>query len=224
MKSVAITCFSDVLCIWAYIAQPRIELLKRTHGEAIALETRFCSVFGDTARKIRTDWKDRGDYQGFNAHLRHAAESFPEIPLHQDIWLTVRPATSTSAHLFLTAMRRSEISGRLPGGITASACLAFRRAFFEHALDIARLDVQRDICRQLGADPSAINGQIEDGSAFAALASDYKDADLMGIQGSPTFVLNSGRQKLYGNVGYRILEANVQELLREPKEGQASWC
>ena len=46
----------------------------------------------------------------------------------------------------------------------------------------------------------------------------------MRVQGSPTFVLNDGRQKLYGNVGFRIIEANIQELLREPKPDQASWC
>ncbi len=32
-----------------------------------------------------------------------------------------------------------------------------------------------------------------------------------------------GRQKLYGNLGYRIIEANVQEILSRP-EHQASWC
>jgi len=224
MKAVALTCFSDVLCIWAYIAQPRIELLKKTYGDAVALDARFCSVFGDALRKIRTDWKEKGEYQGFNAHLRQAAEAFPEIPLHRDIWLTVRPPSSMGPHLFLTAMRCAESEGRLPVGTAGIATLAFRRAFFEEGLDIACLDIQHDICRQLGVDAAAVTARIEDGSAFAALATDYKDAEGMGIQGSPTFVLNSGRQKLYGNVGYRILEANVHELVREPKEGQASWC
>ena len=46
----------------------------------------------------------------------------------------------------------------------------------------------------------------------------------MRLQGSPSFVLNDGRQKLYGNVGFRILEANIQELLRPPTPTQASWC
>jgi hypothetical protein len=36
--------------------------------------------------------------------------------------------------------------------------------------------------------------------------------------------LNDGRQKLYGNVGFRIIEANIQELLRAPVGDQASWC
>jgi hypothetical protein len=35
--------------------------------------------------------------------------------------------------------------------------------------------------------------------------------------------MNEGRQKLYGNVGYRILDANVRELWERP-QAQASWC
>ena len=41
---------------------------------------------------------------------------------------------------------------------------------------------------------------------------------------SPTFIMNEGRQKLFGNVGYRGLEANVGELLRSAPEDEASWC
>ena len=31
-------------------------------------------------------------------------------------------------------------------------------------------------------------------------------------------------QKLYGNVGFRLMEANIQELLRAPGTDEASWC
>ena len=46
----------------------------------------------------------------------------------------------------------------------------------------------------------------------------------MRIEGSPSLVLNQGRQKLYGNVGFRIIEANILELLRQPRADDASWC
>ncbi len=45
----------------------------------------------------------------------------------------------------------------------------------------------------------------------------------LGLKGSPSLVMNNGRQVLYGNVGYRIINANVKELLKRP-DSEASWC
>ncbi len=64
--------------------------------------------------------------------------------------------------------------------------------------------------------------RIDDGSAYAALTDDYQERERLGVSGSPTFVLNEGRQRLYGNVGYRVIEANVQELLHDARAGEAS--
>jgi predicted DsbA family dithiol-disulfide isomerase len=47
-----------------------------------------------------------------------------------------------------------------------------------------------------------------------------KDQD---VRSSPTLLFNEGRQRLSGNVGYRIIEANVRELLDRPIV-QHSWC
>jgi hypothetical protein len=40
---------------------------------------------------------------------------------------------------------------------------------------------------------------------------------------SPTLIFNEGRQRLNGNVGYRVIEANIRELLHNPS-GELSWC
>lgn len=127
-------------------------------------------------------------------------------------------------HLFLKAVGLAEAGGACPAGAFERTSRALRQAFFRDARDIARVDVQREVGREAGVEPGAVEAFIADGRAFAALASDYQDAEVMGVSGSPSFVLNEGRQKLYGNVGYRILDANIQELLRAPNADQASWC
>ena len=76
---------------------------------------------------------------------------------------------------------------------------------------------------QVGLPRVLIEEQLTNGEAMAALCSDLELRDTHRLEGSPTYLLNSGRQKLYGNVGYRIIEANVLELLEQP-QGQASWC
>lgn len=101
---------------------------------------------------------------------------------------------------------------------------AFRCGFFRDCRDIARWDAQCELAEALGVDISANEKSFHDGTAFARSAADYQDADKMRIEGSPSFVLNAGRQKLYGNVGFRIIEANIQKLLRAPGADQTSWC
>ena len=64
---------------------------------------------------------------------------------------------------------------------------------------------------------------LQNGSAMAALSGDLRSAQELAVKGSPTWVLNDGRQILYGNVGYRILGANIEELLKHPA-AEASWC
>lgn len=229
MSSVEVTYFSDVLCVWAYISQARVDAVKDKFGDTVRIRHQFCSVFGDTARKIATNWKNKGEYSGFNAHLRQVAARFPHIDIHPDVWLKTRPLTSTSPHLFMTAIQQWERDLETAGNqssefIFDKVLWALRCGFFRDCRDIARLDVQCEIAEALGADIGAIEQYIRNGRAFAGLDADYHDADRNRIEGSPSFVLNEGRQKLYGNIGFRLIEANIQELLRTPQTEGASWC
>jgi predicted DsbA family dithiol-disulfide isomerase len=226
MSVVEVTYFSDVLCIWAYASQARIEAVKIKFGRDVQIKHQFCSVFGDTARKITSTWNNKGGYAGFNSHSREVAERFPHIEVHPEIWLKTRPPTSTSAHLFMKALQQCD---REAGPVSSESIFdqvlwAFRCAFFKDCRDIARWDVQSEIAQSFGANIVAIKQYIDNGIAFASLAADYHDADKMRIEGSPSFVLNEGRQKLYGNIGFRLIEANIQELLRSPRADEASWC
>ncbi|HJX09348.1 MAG TPA: hypothetical protein VJ733_02475, partial [Candidatus Binatia bacterium] len=144
--------------------------------------------------------------------------------------LKTRPPTSASAHLFLAAVQHWEQERGREGESGSATSIfdkvmwAFRCGYFRDCRDIARWDVQCELAEALGVDIGAIEKCIHEGTAFARLTTDYQDADKMRIEGSPSFVLNDGRQKLYGNVGFRIIEANIQELLRTPAGDQASWC
>ena len=229
MSLVKITYFSDVLCIWAYISQARIDAVREKFVESVRIDYRFCSVFGDTAQKIGVGWKDKGGYRGFNEHLRELARRFPHIEVHPEVWLKTRPASSASAHLFLKAIQECAPESGAPTGPAAPAVFdkvawAFRRAFFRDCRDISRWDTQCEIAGALGTDIDAIERCIHSGVAFARLAADYQDADKMRIEGSPSFVLNEGRQKFYGNVGFHLMDANIQELLRATSPDEASWC
>lgn len=229
MRTIEITYFSDVLCIWAYVAQARIDAVKEKFGDTIQIKHRFCSVFGDTARKIPSSWGKQDGYEKFNAHLRKVGDQFPHLDLHPQIWLSTRPPTSASTHLFLKAVQQWEdetwtVKSHSSDSIFNQAVWEFRCGFFRDSQDIARWNIQCEIAEKIGIDIVAIERHIHNGTAFASLTADYQAAEKMRIEGSPSFVLNEGRQKLYGNVGFRLMEANIQELLRTPRSDEASWC
>jgi predicted DsbA family dithiol-disulfide isomerase len=101
--------------------------------------------------------------------------------------------------------------------------LAVRRAFFVDALDIGRKGVLLEISNDAGLDDEALQSVLDSGEAIAALQADYEQAKKQSIKGSPSWMLNNGRQILYGNVGYRLISANIEELVKHPQD-EASWC
>jgi predicted DsbA family dithiol-disulfide isomerase len=90
--------------------------------------------------------------------------------------------------------------------------------------DISDWKVHNEIADRLGIDYGMVDEKIRSSEAVAQLAVDYDLSQKHRVEGSPTFIMNDGRQKLFGNVGYRLIEANVQELLRSPSDEEASWC
>jgi len=216
---VTIAYFSDILCIWAYVAQIRLDEIGNQFRDDVETSYRFCSVFGNAADKISRAWADKGGFEGFNRHLKEIGHQFGHIEVHPDVWLATRPASSDSAHLFIKAMQLLETDGAIgPTALGGAASVEFiwrlRCAFFRECRDVSTRQVQRDIADQIGIRPDLVEARIDSGAAFAALAADRQE----------TFVLNEGRQKLYGNLGYRVIEANVRELLRTPRAGEMSWC
>ena len=99
-----------------------------------------------------------------------------------------------------------------------------RSAFFERCLDIGSWSVLRDILEVAAVSVNDVREAIDSGVAFADLEADHRDQQLLMVQGSPTYILDNGRQKLFGNVGYGVIEANIVELIQSPVAGAASWC
>ncbi len=75
MAPVRISYYSDVLCIWAYAAQRRLEQLVQKFGDEISIDAHFCSVFPDAWGKIEDKWKARGGFEGFNRHTNEVVVS-----------------------------------------------------------------------------------------------------------------------------------------------------
>ena len=232
-RPVQIEYFSDVLCVWAYGAQARVDELQRTFAPATEVRYRFIPLFAAAHARVLGTWGQEDGFDRFNRKLHEIVSGWQHAQVHQDVWRTVRPASSTTAHVFLKAVQMLERAGDLsPEPQSAFAGRSrfeetlwrVRKAFFAEARDISRRSELAAIAGQLELPLAHIDELVDNGEAHAELHLDREAQDRYHVAGSPTFVLDEGRQHLYGNVGYRVIEANVRELLRDPQYGQASWC
>jgi len=230
-KPVHLAYFSDMLCVWAYASQIRLDELKQNLGDKVCIHHHFISVFGCSDQRIGEGWADRGGYDGFCANVCQVGSQFPHISVNPEVWSRCRPKTSCTSHIFVKAAHLLETHQLIPSDVdplynrtpVEELMWRIRLAFFHDAKDIGRFSVLYGIAEQMKLPIADLEALINDGSALAALQRDMEFRELQKLDGSPTYVLNNGRQKLYGNVGYRVIEANVLELLERP-DLQASWC
>ncbi len=225
MEPIQILYFSDVLCIWAYIAQIRLDELKTTFDDKVSIDHHFVSIFGNAHEKLELRWRDRGGLRGYSDHVRESAEKFNHISIHPDIWTQATPPSSTSAHLFLHAIQLLEHKSLIDrsDGMFEKAIAAFREEFFTKLANISDRKVQFEIAEELRLPIAVIQAQIDSGEAYAQLSKDFELVKEHTVTVSPTLIFNEGRQRLNGNVGYRVIEANIRELINN-LPGEQSWC
>jgi predicted DsbA family dithiol-disulfide isomerase len=223
MKKIHITHYSDILCIWAYVSQIRINELIDNFGNNIDLEFLFFSVFGNAVEKIETQWKSKGGRCAYNQHIHEVANQFGHLTVHPDVWLKDAPVSSLPCHLYLCAAQLAESYDKLECGAFTELAWQMRKSFFSEGKDISNVAIIREIIEEKGLPLSELESSITNGKAYAVLSKHMQRSLDSLVRASPTLTFNEERQRLTGNVGYRIIEANVRELLECP-EAQQTWC
>lgn len=225
MDKVRIEHFSDILCVWAYVSQIRVNELKQHFGQQVEMDYHFVHVFGHAHQKLQAQWGKRGGARAYADHVKGVVAQFGHVPLDGEIWVRNAPRSSLPAHLFLCALKllEPEVLGEDGASAFERAAWAVREAFFRDRVDISRRDELLKIAENLKLPVGKIEENLENGAAHALLSEDITLARDKSIRASPTLLFNEGRQVLTGNVGYRVIEANVRELLRAPAD-QSSWC
>lgn len=209
--------FTDVLCVWALINERRLAQLQQDYSSEIEIRHHYVEIFASVAEKMASQWQPKGGYGGFRQHVHQAAEQF-ELRVHSSIWQTCKPTSSAPAHLYGKAFQTAfDYEAELRW------LSAVRQAFFMDGRDISQRAVLDEIVNEQGGELDQIKVQIDSGAAIAALMLDRKICESWKIKGSPSLVMNQGRQILFGNVGYGIIRANIEELLQD-NSSRASWC
>ena len=213
-------CFIDTLCVFCYVGDQRFVQLRADFAASVRLSLHFISVYGDVRRRMDRSGKSDAEY---GAQARDIGDRFPHVTVHPDVFRKRIPTSSTPSHLYLRAVKLLEDRGEVGPGSFLRMTWEVQQAYFRDLVDTSQQQELDAIAERLAIPVDAVRTEIASGRAFAELAHDAELQRTYQVKVSPTLVLNEGRQLLNGNVGYRVIEANLRELLNKPHD-EMSWC
>lgn len=204
--------WSDPLCIWALVAQEKLDRLLDEHGPRLDVDYRVVPVFGSVAwRFAHGPWAE-GGVEGRCTVTRRVAEKSGRGDVSGACWRVAMPASSWAPATAIKAVFAAH--DELGADAGPHYQRALREAFFVGERDIALRAVQLEVAEQLGLARAPIEARLDDGSALAAVCEDHAEKERLKLQGSPTYVFDGGRAILYGDVAFGVLHATVEELVR----------
>lgn len=205
--------WSDPLCIWAFVAQPRLEAVLSRHGVRLALEHHIVPVFGSVPQRFRHGAWAREGPEGRAAATRRVARMHGREDISGDVWTDDAPASSWSSAAAVKAVGLLEAQEQARPGAMADYLLGMRQAFFVRNRNVSRRGEQLALAEAAGLDVTALEAALDDGRGAAALFEDHALRDAQHIVGSPTWVFDGGRAKLYGNFAEDLLHETVRTLV-----------
>lgn len=213
MSTIPITYWTDPLCIWAFVAQPRLDSIESEFEARVAVQHRIVPIFGSLPWRFdEGPWSAGGVEARVAATARVAAQHGFE-GVTGAVWRDDTPASSWAPSMAIKAAFALEAQGGTEAGAAAAYQWALRRAFFEANVNIARRAAQLEVAEVVGLPRGPLEARLDDGSALAEVWRDHHDREASMIAGSPTWVFDGGRAKLYGNVDFGVLHATVEQLL-----------
>lgn len=204
--------WSDPLCIWALVAQQKLDRVLAELGEHVRVDYRIVPVFGSVPwRFAHGSWSKDG-VDGRVIATRHIAEQSGRTDVSGECWRRAMPSSSWApAAAIKGVFALDDGRGEEAGPIYQRA---LRERFFVGEANIALRSVQLEVAEALSLPRAPIERRLDDGTALAAVCEDYAEKERLRLQGSPTYVFDGGRALLYGNFDYRILRSTVEELVR----------
>lgn len=214
MDQIEFEYWSDPLCIWAYVAQPKLEAVLERHGQHLAPRYRVVPVFGSIPQRFATgSWSEAGPAGRAEATQRVARQHQHEN-VDGSCWLHDCPASSWSAGAALALVHRMAEDGTTSRAQAERYQWRMRERFFVENQNVARRSVQLELAEETDVSRVELERRLDDGTGLSALWEDHARREKLGLRGSPTFVFDGGRAMLYGNFSEAVLNATVEELVK----------
>lgn len=214
--------WSDPLCIWALVAQEKLDRVLGELGRQLIVDYRIVPVFGSVPwRFTQGPWAKEG-IAGRVAATRRIAEQAGRADVSGECWRKAAPASSWAPATAIKAVFAMEARGECASESGSLYQRTLRERFFVGEENVARRSVQLAVAEAQGLPRAPIEQQLDDGTALAAVWEDHIEKERLKIQGSPTYVFDGGRAMLYGNFEYGMLRSTVEELVRGIHPGSSA--
>lgn len=214
MSRLSFTYWSDPLCVWAFVAQSKLDALIEAFGDKVDVQHRVVPVFGSVPWRLSQGSWAAGGVEGRVAATRKVASMFGHDSVTGAVWQEDPPASSWAPALAIKAAFGLANDGVIAKEEACAFQWRLRQRFFLDDVNIARRAEQLRVADEADLPVPELERRLDDGTALAALFEDHQARESQMISGSPTYVFDGGRAKLYGNFDGNVLHATVQLLLR----------
>lgn len=223
MTPIPVGYWTDPLCVWAFVGEDKLDRIVAEFGAKLRIEHRVIPIFGSVPWRFSLGPWAKDGLDGRVAVTRRVCEQHGHPEVSGEAWRRCAPTSSWAAGAALKAVFAAAAAGETTVDAAIRYQREMRRAFFVREENVCARGVQLALAEAGGVPRAAVERRLDDGSALAALWEDFNDKEQLKLQGSPTWVFDGGRAQLYGNFGYGVLRATVEELVRGVEAG-GSGC
>jgi predicted DsbA family dithiol-disulfide isomerase len=187
-KPLQITVYQDVLCSWCYLADLRLEPLRKEFSDAVRWRVRPYPL-----RIVDTRPTEK-ELRGLSEEIRRAKEEPDPAArlLTTDLWLGGDPPRSSLPGL--AALEAARLQG--PQARTFMA-RAMQRAALEQGVNVSRTDVVFELASRVGLAMNDFSAAYHSEETRRLILDEHRLAASRGVRGVPTLVIG-GRWMICG--------------------------
>jgi len=170
--------FHDVFCSWCYVADQRLDQLRKEYGAQIRWTLRGFPLRPDEGMP------DRRQRQVLARHFRRVAREAEGRGVKADLWTGQDPPSSSMPPLVALEAAMAEGSA-----LQRELLRAMRRAAFLEGINVARRDVLVELAGRAGLDLPSFLERLDDPRTTRCVEDGQAEAEGFGIRGVPALII-----------------------------------
>ena len=185
-KPLEIVVYQDVLCAWCYVADRRLEMVRRELGQIVRWTSR------PYALRLKEATPSPQEIEEWVQQVERAQREPEGRELSKDLWVSADPPRSSVPAL--VALEAARLQG---ADAVAQLARCMQRAALQHGLNIARPDVTLELASSVGLDMNRFVAAWRSPQTRQLVVEEHRLASTRGVKGVPTLVIG-GRWMLSG--------------------------